>query len=368
MKIVEVQRLLGISSYTLRYYEKMGLVTCKRDQNGYRNYSDDDLKRIKKIIFLRELDLPIEQIIAIIDNQKDFQEVLDDHLRMIDHKIKSLKYIQEVCNELKEKELPLLDIVSDENILNENNIKAGELKSNLKKIFNYLKPVKTTVLGYRIDPVNFLSSLPFIIVATIFLVIGFVGIDKMIEYINIQLINANLTPISNYQNIGIKISVVILFFIIMTLMMSYHCSKQKYIELIDRYVSVCSLDFQTRWAIFKGMITKNMNKYNLNYHYDQIENVTIDVIFSTTIAPRAGLWRTYLLRFTFYFDDGKIFTIDSGQYFGENLRDSYLILQAKQVPIQTSEEIVEFFNQTELKMWDYFEKIYQLNTHKKHKS
>ena len=41
MQIKEVQEKLKISSYTLRYYEKMGLIQPYRDENGYRNYSEE---------------------------------------------------------------------------------------------------------------------------------------------------------------------------------------------------------------------------------------------------------------------------------------------------------------------------------------
>lgn len=53
MKIKEVEERLCISSYTLRYYEKMGLIKPFRDENGYRNYPDNDLKVLKKIRFFK---------------------------------------------------------------------------------------------------------------------------------------------------------------------------------------------------------------------------------------------------------------------------------------------------------------------------
>ena len=43
MQIKEVQEKLKISSYTLRYYEKMGLIQPYRDENGYRNYNEEDI-------------------------------------------------------------------------------------------------------------------------------------------------------------------------------------------------------------------------------------------------------------------------------------------------------------------------------------
>lgn len=51
MKIKEVQEKLDISSYTLRYYEKMNLIKPFRDENGYRNYSESDIKVLKKYVF-----------------------------------------------------------------------------------------------------------------------------------------------------------------------------------------------------------------------------------------------------------------------------------------------------------------------------
>jgi len=46
MQIKEVQEKLKISSYTLRYYEKMGLIQPYRDENGYRNYNEEDIHKI----------------------------------------------------------------------------------------------------------------------------------------------------------------------------------------------------------------------------------------------------------------------------------------------------------------------------------
>ena len=42
MKIGAFAELTGISAYTLRYYEKKGLLFVKRDQNGCRNYLAED--------------------------------------------------------------------------------------------------------------------------------------------------------------------------------------------------------------------------------------------------------------------------------------------------------------------------------------
>lgn len=42
MKTHELEKELGISKHTIFYYEKEGIVTPQRDENGYRSYSQDD--------------------------------------------------------------------------------------------------------------------------------------------------------------------------------------------------------------------------------------------------------------------------------------------------------------------------------------
>ena len=53
MKIKEVEKMLQMNSQTIRYYDKLGFLNPKRDENGYRNYTMDDIKTLKKIRFLR---------------------------------------------------------------------------------------------------------------------------------------------------------------------------------------------------------------------------------------------------------------------------------------------------------------------------
>ena len=74
MLIKEVEDLLSISSRTLRFYEKMGLINPDRDSNVYRNYSEQDVTKLKQIRYLRDLDIPIESIVDIVEGNIDFQE------------------------------------------------------------------------------------------------------------------------------------------------------------------------------------------------------------------------------------------------------------------------------------------------------
>lgn len=73
---------LQISMDTLRNWELNGLLTVKRKQNGYRVYTDEDLKRLKIIRSLRCANYSLSAILRMLSElsrnpQADIKEVID---------------------------------------------------------------------------------------------------------------------------------------------------------------------------------------------------------------------------------------------------------------------------------------------------
>jgi MerR family transcriptional regulator, aldehyde-responsive regulator len=67
MKIAQVSELYGISSDTLRYYERIGLIRpVNRIASGIRDYTEIDLKRVEFIKCMRSAGLPIETLIEYV--------------------------------------------------------------------------------------------------------------------------------------------------------------------------------------------------------------------------------------------------------------------------------------------------------------
>ena len=67
MKIMEVSEQFGLSSDTLRYYERIGLIPpVNRNESGIRDYSDLDIRRVEFIKCMRSAGLPIEVLIEYI--------------------------------------------------------------------------------------------------------------------------------------------------------------------------------------------------------------------------------------------------------------------------------------------------------------
>jgi DNA-binding transcriptional MerR regulator len=74
-----VARLSGVSIRTLHHYDEIGLLhPSGRSDAGYRQYSADDVARLRQILFYRELDFPLEQIAAIL---ADPDAGAEEHLR-----------------------------------------------------------------------------------------------------------------------------------------------------------------------------------------------------------------------------------------------------------------------------------------------
>src|SRR4030095_14978586 len=67
MKIAEVSEQYGLSSDTLRYYERVGLIPAvHRNESGIRDYTDLDLRRVEFIKCMRSAGLPVEVLIEYV--------------------------------------------------------------------------------------------------------------------------------------------------------------------------------------------------------------------------------------------------------------------------------------------------------------
>ncbi|MBC5580329.1 MerR family transcriptional regulator [Anaerofilum sp. BX8] len=101
MKRKEVSEYLGVSMDTLRNWEMNGLLAVKRKENGYRIYTDDDIKRLKIIRALRCANYSLEAILRMLQQVSknpnvDIKTVLntprpsDDIISACDQLIRSL--------------------------------------------------------------------------------------------------------------------------------------------------------------------------------------------------------------------------------------------------------------------------------------
>ncbi len=84
LSIQEVSRLVGTTSRTLRHYDSIGLLPPTRiDHGGMRWYGAAELRRLQRILLLRDLGLGPPAISAVLDRGTSPAEALEQHLRLL---------------------------------------------------------------------------------------------------------------------------------------------------------------------------------------------------------------------------------------------------------------------------------------------
>jgi DNA-binding transcriptional MerR regulator/protein-L-isoaspartate O-methyltransferase len=85
-RISELAQKVGLSRSTLLYYEKLKLISAKRQSNGYRCYSDKDLQRVKLLQQLQAGGLTLKECQVCLEAQID-RELLRHRLSVLDEEI-----------------------------------------------------------------------------------------------------------------------------------------------------------------------------------------------------------------------------------------------------------------------------------------
>ena len=77
--IGDLSHIVNMSRDTLRFYEKKGIISAKRKENGYRYFSEDDLYRLLAISYHRKTDDSLENIRNFLDGSNSVS-CLQTHL------------------------------------------------------------------------------------------------------------------------------------------------------------------------------------------------------------------------------------------------------------------------------------------------
>jgi peroxiredoxin/DNA-binding transcriptional MerR regulator len=78
LKISALARRAGVTTKAVRYYESLRLITPGRLANGYRNYGEEDVRRVREIRALSRLGIPVERTRPFLDCLAAGQQHADD--------------------------------------------------------------------------------------------------------------------------------------------------------------------------------------------------------------------------------------------------------------------------------------------------
>ena len=135
----EIAKLCGVTVRTVQYYDTRGiLVPAELSEGGRRLYSEDDLKRMKIICFLRDLGLPIDSISQLLSEddpgsvisvlleqqEKDLKEEIGERQEKLD-KLETLR------RELKSVETVSVESIGDVAYIMSNRKELKKIHMNL---------------------------------------------------------------------------------------------------------------------------------------------------------------------------------------------------------------------------------------------
>ena len=109
MKINEAEQLLGITKANIRFYEKEGLLSPSRNESGYRDYSEADIRQLKQIVILRKLGIPMQQIGDILDGALPLQDALEENIQSLNDQIDALNGALAMTKQLRQENRETLD-------------------------------------------------------------------------------------------------------------------------------------------------------------------------------------------------------------------------------------------------------------------
>ena len=109
MNIGNAAKLSGLSTKTIRYYEDIGLMVPMRNLNGYRNYSADDVHKLRFLRRARGLGFSIERcrtLLALFEDRTlsnaEVKRLAASHLRSLDRKLTQIESLKTLLKRLVE--------------------------------------------------------------------------------------------------------------------------------------------------------------------------------------------------------------------------------------------------------------------------
>ena len=123
MNIGEAARQSELPPKTIRYYEDIELVSPARSENGYRDYSPNDVHRLRFLQRSRSLGFTIEEcrlLLSLYENDErasaDVKAIAKQKITEIDRKItelrslrKTLSALAETCHGNDKPDCPIID-------------------------------------------------------------------------------------------------------------------------------------------------------------------------------------------------------------------------------------------------------------------
>lgn len=106
LTVTEVSRQMGVSTRMLRYYEQQGLIrSTRREDYAYRIYDEENVNRLRLLLVLRRLRVPLKDVARILEDgdASGAVEVLRRRMDEVSREIRSLDAVRQLLSVLTER-------------------------------------------------------------------------------------------------------------------------------------------------------------------------------------------------------------------------------------------------------------------------
>ena len=290
MKTHELEKELGISKHTIFYYEKEGIITPQRDDNGYRSYSQDDLQKLNMVKFLRNLNISIDDVKAILNNELDFKECLEINQIHLEKQIKSLEEVQENIEMYVRKDLPMLPALQ-------------QIQREIKNYkFGYQKTTDTVSLGRKLTKKLAIRKFLYKLIPTFLIILFFSAVIEesfLIRILSVTIISFIFTNI--FLAFDFQFSQLYLH-------MPLDQTMNQSVEFLSDGIRYYKFEnFIDNVKYFYSVLLGKEDKFIKEYKYEDIQSVELLLKhrYENYGTPIARDW--YVLDYRFEFKDGNHF-------------------------------------------------------------
>ena len=252
---------LGLAGSNIRFYEKEKLIEPSRNEkNGYRDYSEQDIENIKKIAYLRTLEISIEDIRYVMSNKVPLMDVIERQTATIQTQIEDLNKAKIMC----EKMLAAGNVSFDE-------MQVEKYVTDLQTYWNDNKTV------FKLDSVSFLyiwgSLITWTIITSLCLIIGLVLYTKLPPEIPVQWSNGSAISLvdKNFIFVYPLACIIIRLFLRPVILVSL-LKNYPYGELITEYL--------TNYLCF---IALSVELFSILFVYGLVKSIVIVLIIDTVV-------------------------------------------------------------------------------------
>jgi len=172
MKINKVEELVGITKKNIRFYEEKGLITpARNEENRYREYSEEDVETLRKIKLLRQLSIPIDEILKLQKGYLTLEDCMRRHRIYLDREAENIHQKKSICLQIEESKDQLLQLdtekyfrlmkeMEDEGVrfMNVNHVdkkRKAPIISAITMVIIMIATIALLVWGYIVEPLPF---------------------------------------------------------------------------------------------------------------------------------------------------------------------------------------------------------------------